>query len=85
MNYYYQRLDTQDLVVPGGNGDVENNYQQLADLGMRYVHSIYCAEGRDFDQVFLKKEMKGLRFYRFFTQSIYTARNLEKFYARQHH
>ena len=27
LNYYYQRLDTQDLVVAGRIGDVENNYQ----------------------------------------------------------
>ena len=34
LNYYYQRLDTQDLVVAGRIGDVESNYQLLADLGM---------------------------------------------------
>ena len=32
LNYYYQRLDTQDLVVAGRIGDVESNYQLLSDL-----------------------------------------------------
>ena len=36
LNYYYQRLDNQDLVVAG---DVEENYQLLADLG-----SMYCSQ-----------------------------------------
>ena len=41
MNYYYQRLDTQDLVVAGRIGDVESNYQLLADLEMQALPSIY--------------------------------------------
>ena len=45
LNYYYQRLDTQDLVVAGRIGDVESNYQLLADLGMQALLSIYCAKG----------------------------------------
>ena len=65
LNYYYQRLDTQDLVVAGRIGDVESNYQLLADLGMHALLSIYCAKGKDFDQVFFKKEMKDLAFHRF--------------------
>jgi len=67
LNYYYQRLDTQDLVVAGRIGDVECNYQLLADLGMQALLSIYCAKGKDFDQVFFKKEMKDLGFHRFFS------------------
>ena len=43
LNYYYQKLDARDLVVAGGIGDVENNYQLLADLGMHALLSIYCA------------------------------------------
>ena len=39
LNYYYQRLDTQ--VVAGRIGDVESNYQLLADLGMHALLSIY--------------------------------------------
>jgi len=46
LNYYYQGLDTQDLVVAGGIGDVENNYQLLADLRMHALLSIYCAKKR---------------------------------------
>ena len=45
LNYYYQRVDTQDLVVAGRIGDVESNYQLLADLGMQALLSIYCAKG----------------------------------------
>ena len=65
LNYHYQRLDTQDLVVAGRIGDVESNYQLLADLGMHALLSIYCAKGKDFDQVFFTKEMKDLGFHRF--------------------
>ena len=72
LNYYYQRLDTQDLVVAGGIGDVEINYQLLADLGMHALFSIYCAKGKDFDQVFLKKEMKNLGFRRFCVHKVFT-------------
>ena len=71
LNYYYQRLDTQDLVVAGRIGDVESNYQLLADLGMQALLSIYCAKGKDFDQVFFKKEMKDLGFYRFFSTKVF--------------
>ena len=46
LNYFYQRLDTQDLVVVGRIGDVKNNYQLLADLGMRSLLSIYCKRKR---------------------------------------
>ena len=42
---YYQRLDTQDLVVAGRIGDVEDNYQLLADLGLHALFTIYCAKG----------------------------------------
>ena len=41
LNYYYQRLDTQDLVVAGRIGDVESNYQLLADLGMQALLTLY--------------------------------------------
>ena len=71
LNYYYQRLDTQDLLVAGRIGDVESNYQLLADLGMQALLSIYCAKGKDFDQVFFKKEMKDLGFHRFFSHKVF--------------
>ena len=41
LNYYYQRLDTQDLVVAGRIGDVKSNYQLFADLDMHALLSIY--------------------------------------------
>ena len=72
LNYYYQRLDTQDLVVAGRIGDIENNSQLLADLGMQALLSIYCAKGKDFDQVFFKKELKDLGFHRFFATKVFT-------------
>ena len=56
-------MDTQDLVVAGRIGDVESNYHFLAELGMHALLSIYCAKGKDFDQVFFKKEMKYLGFH----------------------
>jgi hypothetical protein len=62
----------QDLVVAGRIGDVENNYQLLADLGMQALLSIYCAKGKDFDQVFFKKELKDLGFHRFFATKVFT-------------
>ena len=71
MNYYYQRLDTQDLVVAGRICDVESNYQYLADLGMQALLSIYCSKGKDFDQVFFKKEMKDIGFHRFFSTKVF--------------
>jgi hypothetical protein len=72
LNYYYQRLDTQDLVVAGRIGDVKNNFQLLADLGMQALLSIYCAKGKDFDQVFFKKELKDLGCHRFFATKVFT-------------
>ena len=56
LNYFYQRLKTQDPVVVGRIGDVEDNYQLLADLGMHSLLSIYCAKGKDFDQVFKERD-----------------------------
>ena len=32
LNYYYQRLDSQDLFFAGIIGDVENNYQLLGSF-----------------------------------------------------
>jgi len=71
LNYYYQGLDTQDLVVAGRIGDVENNYQLLADLRMHALLSIYCAK-KYFDQVFFKKEMKDLGYHRIFAHKVFT-------------
>jgi hypothetical protein len=51
---------------------VESNYQHLADVGMQALLSIYCAKGKDFDQVFFKKEMKDLGFHRFFSHKMFT-------------
>jgi len=51
---------------------VESNYQLLAHLGMRALLSIFCAKGKDFDQVFFKKEMKDFGFHRFFSHKVLT-------------
>ena len=66
LNYYYQSLDTQDLVVAGRISDVESNYQLFAHLDMHALLSIYWAKGNDFDQVLFKKEMKDVGFQSFF-------------------
>jgi len=51
LNYYYQRLDAQDLVVAGRIGDVESNYQLLDLLVcMRYF------------QFTAKKEKNSIKF-----------------------
>jgi hypothetical protein len=71
LNYYYQRMDIQDLLVAGRVADIESNYELLEDLGMHALFSIYCAKGKDFDQVFFKKEMKELGFHRFFAHKIF--------------
>ena len=39
---------------------------------MQALLSIYCAKGKDFDQVFFKKEMKDLGFHRFFSHKVLT-------------
>ena len=39
---------------------------------MQALLSIYCAKGKDFDQVFFKKEMKDLGFHRFFATKVFT-------------
>jgi len=65
-------MKEQDLVVAGRIGDVESNYQLLADLGMHALLSIYCEKEKDFDQVFFKEEMKDLGFHRFFSHKVFT-------------
>ena len=39
---------------------------------MQALLSIYYAKGKDFDQVFFKKEMKDLGFHRFFSHKVFT-------------
>jgi len=56
LNYCYQRLEQDFSTVAGRIGDVESNYQLLADLGMQALLSIYCAKGKDIDQVSLRKK-----------------------------
>ena len=56
MNYYYQRMDTQDLITAGTVSDIADGYQLLADLGLRGVFSVYCAKGKDFDQFAFKND-----------------------------
>jgi hypothetical protein len=71
MNYYYQRMDTQDLITAGTITDIEDNFHLLADLGMRSLLSLYCAKGKDFDQFVFKNEMKELGFHKFFAHKVY--------------
>ena len=33
--FYYQRMDTQDLVAAGTISDIEDGYSLLSDLGLR--------------------------------------------------
>ena len=56
--YYYQRMDTQDLITAGGISGIKNGYLLLSDLGLRALFSVYCAKGKDFDQFIFKNEMK---------------------------
>ena len=35
MAYYYQNMDTEDLVMAGSISDIENGYLLLSDLGLR--------------------------------------------------
>jgi len=60
--FYYQRMDTQDLVAAGTISDIEDGYLLLSDLGLRALFAIYCAKGKDFDQFVFKNEMKELVF-----------------------
>ena len=71
MNYYYQRMDTQDLITAGTVSDIAEGYQLLADLGLRGVFSVYCAKGKDFDQFAFKNEMKELGFNKFFAHKLF--------------
>ena len=69
LNYFYQRLDTQDFVVAGRVGDVEDNYQLLADLGMNSLLLIYSiAKGKDFDQVFQERGLSSFFAHKVFAQ-----------------
>ena len=36
--YYYQRMDTQDLITAGGISDIEDGYLLLSDLGLRPIY-----------------------------------------------
>jgi hypothetical protein len=71
LNYFYQRMDTQDLITAGSISDISDNYQLLADLGLQSVFALYCAKGKDFDQVFFKNEMVELGFHKFFAHKVW--------------
>ena len=45
MAYYYQNMDTEDLVMAGSISDIENGYLLLSDLGLRALLPLYCAKG----------------------------------------
>ena len=62
MAYYYQNMDTDDLVMAGSMSDIDDGYLLLSDLGLRALLSLYCAKGKDFDQYVFKNEMKELGF-----------------------
>ena len=70
--YYYQRMDTQDLITAGGISDIEDGYLLLSDLGLRALFSVYCAKGKDFDQFIFKNEMKELGFNKFFAHKVFS-------------
>ena len=72
MAYYYQNMDTEDLVMAGSISDIDNGYLLLSDLGMRALLSLYCAKGKDFDQFVFKNEMKELGFNKFFAHKGFT-------------
>ena len=40
MAYYYQNVDTEDLITAGSISDIENGYLLLSDLGLRASKSI---------------------------------------------
>ena len=68
--FYYQRMDTQDLVAAGTISDIEDGYLLLSDLGLRALFAIYCAKAKDFDQFVFKNEMKELGFNNFLRTKI---------------
>ena len=70
--FYYQRMDTQDLVAAGTISDIEDGYLLLSDLGLRALFAIYCAKGKDFDLFIFKNEMKELGFNKFFAHKVFT-------------
>jgi hypothetical protein len=72
MAFYYQNMDTEDLVMAGSISDIENGYLLLSDLGLRVLLSLYCAKGKDFDQFIFKNEMKELGFNKFFAHKVFT-------------
>jgi hypothetical protein len=43
MAYYYQNMDTEDLVMAGSISDIDNGYLLLSDLGLRALLSLYCS------------------------------------------
>ena len=82
--YYYQRMDTQDLITAGGISDIEDGYILLSDLGLRALFSVYCAKGKDIDQFIFKNEMKELGFNNFFAHKVFSQLGgLEKFFTRR--
>ena len=59
--FYYQRMDTQDLVAAVTISDIEDGHLLLSDLGLRALFAIYCAKGKDFDQFVFKNQKISLK------------------------
>ena len=72
MAFYYQNMDTEDLVMAGSISDIDYGYLLLSDLGFRLLISLHCAKGKDFDQFVFKNEMKELGFNKFFAHEVFT-------------
>jgi hypothetical protein len=85
MNYYYQHMDTQDLITARNISDIDNGYRLLADLTMRGVLTLYCAFGNNFNQFMLKNEMKQLGFNILSASSILSTGDMAQGIAKRYH
>ena len=54
-------MDTQHLIMAGDISNIEDGYLLLSDLRIE-LFSVYCAKGKNFDQVIFKNKMKKLGF-----------------------
>ena len=73
MAYYYQHMDTEDLVMVGSIPDVENWCLLFGDLGLCALLSLYYAEGKmNENQSVLKNEMKEIGINKFFAHKVFT-------------
>jgi hypothetical protein len=71
MNYYYQHMDTEDLVTAGNISDIGNGYGLLADMTLKGVLTVYCAFGHNFNQFMFKNEMEAFGFNKFFAHRVF--------------